>query len=200
MDELPAGGAQALGADLPLTLSVPDDPVTGLEDSAEFLDVDVDQLSRPGALVAAGGLKAQAAELPHPDAGENRRDRRERDPEQLRDLGAREAQATQGGYRLNSIVGCSVCDLLGGRGAIEQPELALGPVAGDPLGSGSLAGLADEGGGLDRPALLNDPPHQALAINQAESSVSVKLHPVFLLGAGGLDTPSLQGGPDEQRG
>jgi hypothetical protein len=29
--------------------------------------------------------------------------------------------------------------------------------------------------------------------------VSVQVHPVTSLGAGGFDTPSLQGGPDEQR-
>jgi hypothetical protein len=28
---------------------------------------------------------------------------------------------------------------------------------------------------------------------------TVQLHPDLLLGAGGFDTPSLQGGPDEQR-
>ena len=36
-------------------------------DAAELLDVDVDQLARPLALVAHRGLEAEAAELAHPD-------------------------------------------------------------------------------------------------------------------------------------
>jgi hypothetical protein len=40
--------------------------------------------------------------------------------------------------------------------------------------------------------------HEELALVQAERGVTAKLHPVSALGLRGFDTPSLQGGPDEQ--
>jgi len=42
--------------------------------------------------------------------------------------------------------------------------------------------------------------NQEPALVQAERRVSVELHPVTSLGLGGVDTPSLQGVPDETTG
>src|SRR4051812_41644485 len=54
--------------------------VTGPSDSPELLDVDVDQLAPPGALVALGGLHPHPAKLAHPDRREDPRDRRDAIP------------------------------------------------------------------------------------------------------------------------
>jgi hypothetical protein len=72
--------------------AVPRDGVARHEDPAELLDVDVDQLAGPVALVALWRLDPDPAELAHPDPGEDARDGRERHPERLCDLRAREAQ------------------------------------------------------------------------------------------------------------
>ena len=45
--------------------------MTGSRDAPEFLDVDVDQLARSGALVALDRLESEAAELAHPDPGQD---------------------------------------------------------------------------------------------------------------------------------
>src|SRR4051794_8165520 len=51
--------------------------VAGAADLAELLDVDVDELAGPGALVAFGWLHSQPAELAHPHLLEQARDRGE---------------------------------------------------------------------------------------------------------------------------
>src|SRR5215217_4988842 len=76
--------------------------VTGSRDAPEFLDVDVDQLARSGALVALDRLQAEAAELAHPDPGQDPRDRRQRHRQRFGDLWAGEAQPTQRGDRLDA--------------------------------------------------------------------------------------------------
>ena len=50
------------------------DAVAGAGDAPELLDVDVDQLARALALIALGGLKAQAPESAHPDPLKDPRD------------------------------------------------------------------------------------------------------------------------------
>src|SRR5439155_23336489 len=72
-------------------------------DSAELLDVNVDELARPRALVADGLLEPEPAELAHPDPGQDPRHRRERHPERLRDLGRREAEPAELRDRLDPI-------------------------------------------------------------------------------------------------
>ena len=49
------------------------------------------------------------------------------------------------------------------------------------------------------PVLLDHPRGEQLAGIGTGPLVSVVVHPVSSLGLGGFDTPSLQGGPDEQR-
>jgi hypothetical protein len=69
------------------------DPLArAVADASQLLDVDVDQLARPLALIALGRREAQPAELAHPAALEHRADRRRRKLEQLGELRAREPQ------------------------------------------------------------------------------------------------------------
>jgi hypothetical protein len=64
VDELPAGCAQSLRADLLLAAPVADDAMAGAEDAAQLLDVEVQQPAGPGVLVAVGRLgQVESAEL-----------------------------------------------------------------------------------------------------------------------------------------
>ena len=169
-------------------------------DPPELLDVDVNQLTGALFLVAPGGLEAQSAEPAHPEPRKDRGDGRQRHRKQLRELGGREAQPAQRSDRGDAVIGGSMGNAFRRRGAVEQPQLAFGPVAGDPLGGGSLAHLGGLGRLAERPSLLNNSSREPAALVQAERGVSVELHPATSLSLGGLSTPSLQGGPDEQRG
>jgi hypothetical protein len=70
-------------------------------DASELLDVDVDQLARPLSLIALRGLQPEPSQLAHPDPGQDPRHGRDSHPEQLGDLGAGQAHATQRGDRLD---------------------------------------------------------------------------------------------------
>jgi hypothetical protein len=63
-------------------------------DAAQALDVDVEQLTRPLALVAHSGLEAKASELAHPGPGQDSRHGRERHVQALGDLRASEPHPT----------------------------------------------------------------------------------------------------------
>jgi hypothetical protein len=53
----------------------------GFEDPAELLDVDMDQLATPAALITVRWLRwIEFRALAQPDTLQHRRDRRERDP------------------------------------------------------------------------------------------------------------------------
>ena len=58
----------------------------GRLDPAELLDVDVDELARPGALVADRRLEPEPAEPAHPDPRQDPGHSRERHRERLGDL------------------------------------------------------------------------------------------------------------------
>src|ERR1700740_1716740 len=165
-------------------------------DASQLLDVDVDQLAGALALVAPGGLETQASELAHPDPGKDSRDRGERHPEDLGDLRAREAQPPQRRDRLDSLLLGAVRDRIRRRGAVEQPELALGAVTPDPLAGAADADFGGLGCLRQRPSLLNNSTAQLPTSIQTESRVSVQIHPVSSLGLSGLAALSLQGGPD----
>src|SRR5215210_9563798 len=98
-------------------------------DPAELLDVDMDELARSGALVAARRLEAKAPEAPESDPGQDPRDGRLRHREDLGDLGAGEAQSPQRADRLDSLLRGSVVDAMRGRGSIEKARISLGEVA-----------------------------------------------------------------------
>jgi hypothetical protein len=126
----------------------------------------VDELARAGALIALDRLEAQSAELAHPDALEDRADRRQRPIEQLGDLGAREAQAAQRRHHLDRPLVGAVGHALGRRGAIEQTPDPLGAVAANPLRARAGAHFGRLGGLRDRPPVLDDPQHHPLALSE----------------------------------
>jgi len=168
-------------------------------DAAEFLHVDVDQLARPGALVATDRLRRlQAREPAEADPQEHRRDGRGRHPEELGDLGTGHPHAPEGGDRLDPSGRGHVCDPPGRGAAVEQPRLALGAVAAHPFAGRPHAHSGGLGRLREREALLGheqDHPPPAL---RAERRITVELHPDPPC-SWGFDTASLQGGPDEQR-
>ena len=164
-------------------------------DPAELLDVDVDQLAGPLALVAAGGLEPKQAQPPQPDPGEDPGDGLLGHRQQLCDLGAGETQAPQRRDRLDAVLRRRVVHRVRRRGAIEQAGLTLGPEAADPLARRPpLADLGGPGRLSQRPILINDPPAEQAALVQAERGVSVQLHPVSSLGLSGLSTSSASKG------
>jgi len=71
-------------------------------DSPELFDVDMDQLTRPLTLVALRGLQAEAAELPHPDPGQDARHDRQSHAQELGDLCPREPQPPERGGVLSN--------------------------------------------------------------------------------------------------
>lgn len=81
------------------------------------------------------------------------------------------------------------------RAAIEQPLLAFKAVAGQPFRDRANAHAGGRSGLRQRPVQLLDPSYDQQAATRAGPRVTVDLHPV-LLGAEGVSTPSIQGGPD----
>src|SRR5688500_2008135 len=175
--------------------------MAGPQDAAELLDVDVDQLAGPLALVSVGRLeRLQPGEPAEPDPGQDPLHGRERHAQALRDLLAGHPHTTQRRDRLDAIISGGVGPGPRRRGAVHQTQLALRPEAAHPLRGGALAHLGGLGRLGERPILLDYPPSEPQPLLRREGRVTVELHPVTSLGLGGLDTPSLQGGPDEQRG
>ncbi len=196
--ELPAGAAgapawTALAGGAVARALAPDPP--------ELLDVDVQELPGPLALVAIRRLgRLEARELAEPDAGQDPLHRGERHPERQRDLLTSEPHAAQRRDRRDAVLWRRPGLAARRRAAIDQPDLALGAVAIDPLARSALAHLGGLGRLAERPPLPNYAPGEPQALLRCEGGVTVELHPVTSLGLGGFDTPSLQGGPDEQRG
>jgi hypothetical protein len=61
-------------------------------DAAELLDVDVDELARPRALIADRLLEPEPPQPTEPEPGQNPGDGRDCHPERLGDLGGGEAE------------------------------------------------------------------------------------------------------------
>jgi hypothetical protein len=148
VDELPAGGAEAAGAASPGTNPpVAGHPVPGDNDPPELLDVDVDQLPGTLSLVAVGRLRwCQAASLAEADLPQPSRDGRERQAEDLGDLGRGHPQPPQRLDRPDAVGGKLGRAAPGGGAAVAQAGFAFGSPAGQPLGGAALA----DAGGLGR--------------------------------------------------
>ena len=161
--ELPADAlalAGGVGWRSALQATVAVDAVAGaaVGDAAELLDVDMQQLAGLTALVAIRWLgRLEPRELAQPDPQQDRRDGRERHRQAERDLRARHPQPAQPHDDLNELVRRAVRDRPRRRGAVQQPGLALGPVALDPLRAGALAHSGRLGGLRSRPPLLEHP-------------------------------------------
>ena len=135
-DGLPVGHADDAGSGASL-------------DPAEFLDVDVDQLTRTSSLVALGWLQPDASELAHPDPSEDPRHGRDRPAEHFGDLWAGEPQPPQRRDRLDPSLGRAARDRPGRRRSVQQPELTIRAIPAHPLAS---AADADVGGLGPRPS------------------------------------------------
>src|SRR6266566_5266565 len=147
-------------------------------DPAEPLDVDVDELARSRALVADRPLEPETAESAQTGPSQDPRDRRERHPQRLRDLGCRETQPAQLHDRLYTIIRRAVSNPCRRRRVIEQTALALQPIPTNPLPSTTHA----DPGGLRRRGQRRSLDHNLFAepapAAPTERRVSVKLHPV----------------------
>jgi len=106
-------------------VAAPDPLARAALDAAELLDVDVDELARPLALIAHSGLQAQPPELAQPDPRQDPRDRRQRPTEQLGDLRASAPDPAQSGDdRDRALVG-AIGHRLRRRRAIDQARLVI---------------------------------------------------------------------------
>src|SRR5438309_983144 len=199
---LPAGsaaghtGGVSLDWRASVTASARDAMPSATCDAPELLDVDMDQLARSLALVALSGLKTKAPELAHPDPREDPRDRRQRHPERLGDLGTREAQPPQRRDRLHPLLLRAVGDRAWRRGPVQQPELALDSITPHPLAGAADADFGGLGRLRPRPRFLHYPPAQLPTPIQTERSISVKVHPVSSLGLSRLGALSHVGVQD----
>ena len=190
MHVIPAGALAAVAAGAPAEHPVPG----AAANTPELLDVDVDQLAGLAALVAVGRLKRlQSRELAQPDPGEHRRDGRERHAQAKRNLRPSHPQPPQCGDRLDELLRSAMRHRARRRGTIQQPALAVGPIAGDPLRAGALAHSGGLGRLRERPLLLEHPPHHRQPALRTERRVSVNLHPVSSLGLGLQHHPASKG-------
>jgi hypothetical protein len=165
-----------------------DDAVSGPGDPAELLDVDVDELAGPLALVAARRLEAELAEATHPDPLEDAPHRRLWHRQALGDLRPGHPHTAQRGDHLDPFLRGAVRDPAERAGAVKQTRLALLPEAASPLARRALAHLGGRGRRSERPVLLHNPPGKNTPLVQTERRVSVKIHPVSSLGLSGMST------------
>jgi hypothetical protein len=135
-------------------------------DAPELLDVDVDQLAGPLALVALRGLAPQPAELAHPDPGQDARHRRQRSIEDLGDFRSGEPQPSQRRDRFDSPLVGAIGDHGRRRGTIQQTARALRPEPLDPLRARAVADSGGLGRLRQRPPELDHPRHHPLALSQ----------------------------------
>src|SRR6266516_6262888 len=159
-------------------------------DPTEPLDVDVQELARPRALVAARPLEPQPAQLAEALAGEDPGNGRECHPEQLRDLGAGEAQPTHGHDQPHPLIRRPIGDSLRPRVAISQATLPLDSVPVHPFARAAEADTGSLGRSGQGPSLNNHPLGQPSPATPTERRVTVKPHPDLLLGAESAWQPS----------
>src|SRR5262249_54073773 len=127
-------------------------------------------------------------------------DRRERHPERLRDLWAREAQLTQQQDQLLPLQRRLRGHRPGPRGTILQATLPLTPVAVDPLPGRPLADPGGTGRRRQRPTQHKHPIHQQPPRLRTRPSVAMQYRPpTSLESLIAFATTSLQGRSDEQR-
>ena len=91
-------------------------------------------------------------------------------------------------------------DLMGGRGAVLKADLALRQEAGDPFAGGRLAHLGGVGRLAQRPTFFDDTFDRSPRLFRLSAALAWSFIRSTSLRLGGLDTPSLQGGPDETTG
>jgi hypothetical protein len=128
----------AVGERRRVVLAAGDAPPRPALDAPQLLDVDMDQLARPRALIALRGLEPDPTQLAQPGPGQDQADRRKRQIEQLGNLRATEAQPPQRADRFDALATGSRRRRPRCRGTIQQPRLSLGDKPPDPLASSRL--------------------------------------------------------------
>ena len=161
-------------------------PVPGSVDTPELLDIDVHELARPAAFVAAVGLQPESAQAPHPDPGQDPRDGLLGHPRALGDLGAGQPQPPQRGDRLQPALASAIPDTMRCRGPIEQPGLPPFAIAARPTSRQCARSPGGPAASLSDQPSCDDPQCQSPPPIQTESGVSVDLHPVTSLGLSGV--------------
>src|SRR6266516_6666761 len=179
------------GRVVPRTALATEGPFAGAAlDSAELLDVYVEELARARALVAKRLLEPEPPEPAQSEPSQDPRDRRERHPEQLGDLGRGEAETAQPHDQADPLLRRSIGHSSRRRRPIEQATLALVSVPAHPLPRAAHADAGGVGGRCQRPSLNNHPLGQPSPATPTERRVTVKPHPDLLLGAESAWQPS----------
>ena len=137
MNELPAGDAGAAPVDPRLCLrgAAAADAVADAADAAELLDVDVDQLAGPLALVADRLLEPDSPQPADPEPRQDPGDGRERHLQRLGDLRSGHPQPAQLDDDGNPLLLGAVRDTTRRRRAIKETGFAGHPVSSNPLPS-----------------------------------------------------------------
>jgi hypothetical protein len=175
------GQVQVLPADAAartLAGAIAGDAVADAREATELLDVDVDQLARLGALVAAHGLgrlkvfdAAQAVAAQHPADGGRR------DGQITGDLRAGQTLPAQGHDGFLRLGRGRAVQLVRPRGAILQPGGPFGLEAGHPLAHRLGAHAHRRGHRLRAEPALGQP-HQSLSTRRRQTRILVDVHPV----------------------
>src|SRR5215207_9676739 len=179
-------------------LAVAGDAVAEALEAAKLLDVEVDELARLLALVAADPLgRLERLEAVEAEPPEDAADRGRRDPGFGRDLLAGPALATQGFDLRDDGRRRWPMQPARPRGAVLEAFTALRREAGQPFAHGPRADACGSCGGLRRlPAqhLLHNP----LSTKRRQTGILVDVHPVLqgITEASQLQLPNP--GPDEQ--
>src|SRR5207244_12298891 len=175
----------ALLAPGPLALAVPNDAMAGAKarDPPERLDVDVDELAGMAALIAIGRLRrVEPGTLAESDPLEPTRHRRERQRQDLSDLGGGHAQLAQRADRFDPRRRQLARRALRPRRAIEQARLALRAEPRQPAPDRALADAGGRGRRRHRPVLDQHPLDKQPAAIRTGARITVELHPVSSLG------------------
>jgi hypothetical protein len=153
-------------------------PAAAGADPADLLDVDVQQLPGPVALVPPDGSSAGTVHPGQPVqtvAAQHGVDGAGGEPDQGGDAGRPElAVDPQPQHGFLDLRRGSAGQGVRGAAAVVQPARDFGVPAGEPLvaGGGGAAQLLDHV--RDRPALLEDPPHQSRAAVGRQTGISVR--------------------------
>jgi hypothetical protein len=165
-----------------LLLAVPPALARAALDPTELLHVDMDELTRPRALIPDTLLKPEPAEATEPKPGQDPGNGRDRHRKRLRDLSRRHPQPPQLDNDRDPLRRGAVGDPARCRRVVEQAHITSA-VAANPLARAAHADTGGLGRRPQRPALINNAPNELTPAAPAESRVTVQIHPGRLLGS-----------------
>jgi len=193
VDELPADATDTSGA-------VAVDPMSHASDAAEFLDVDVDELSGMVSLITDDGFFGiEVFESGDPVASQDAVDCGRRESDAGRDLSGGIASTAQAQDLLYPVGMGFTGHAMRSAAAIDQRRLPGLSISSSPLRS-SLATQAGRLGGAGHGHPRVNPLHQKQSTGRATSGILVKLHLGSFVETVALNTSSLTDlGPDGQQ-